>query len=76
KVVAKLVNRPECTVEKIFTIQQPAEELIVTATKSEITCIAGNNDGVIIASATGGWPGEYLYELRLGSTIVKGYNSS
>ncbi|MCR4033921.1 T9SS type B sorting domain-containing protein [Flavobacterium anhuiense] len=76
KVVARLVSKPECTVEKIFTIEQPPTELVVTTTQSEITCISGNNDGKIVASATGGWPGEYLYELRLGTTIVKGYNSS
>lgn len=76
KVVAKLVNRPECTVQTIFTINQPIAALAVTKTQSEITCIKDNNDGIIVASATGGWPGEYLYELRLGATIVKSYNES
>ena len=76
KVVAKLVNKPECTVQTTFTINQPTAALIVTKTQSEITCVKDNNDGVIVASATGGWPGEYLYELRLGTTIVKAYNES
>lgn len=76
-VVAKLDNTPECTTAAIiFTIEQPTAALIVTATKSEITCVAGNNDGVIIANAIGGWPGEYLYELRSGGAVVKAYNDS
>jgi gliding motility-associated-like protein/uncharacterized repeat protein (TIGR01451 family) len=76
KVVAKLINKPECTVEATFTINQPTAELTVTKTQSEITCVKDNNDGVIVASATGGWTGEYLYELRSGTTIVKGYSDS
>ncbi|MCC9062413.1 T9SS type B sorting domain-containing protein [Flavobacterium piscisymbiosum] len=76
KVVAKLVNKPECTVQTTFTINQPTAALTVTKTQSEITCIKDNNDGIIVASATGGWPGEYLYELRSGTTIVKEYNES
>ncbi|MFQ6602910.1 T9SS type B sorting domain-containing protein [Flavobacterium sp. C3NV] len=76
KIVAKLVNKPECTVETTFTINQPTAALTVTKTQSEITCVTDNNDGIIVASATGGWPGEYLYELRSGTIIVKGYNES
>ncbi|WP_428230784.1 T9SS type B sorting domain-containing protein [Flavobacterium sp.] len=76
KVVAKLVNKPECTVQTTFTINQPTAELTVTKTQSEITCVQDNNDGIIVASATGGWPGEYLYELRSGTTIVKEYSES
>ncbi|WP_264552905.1 T9SS type B sorting domain-containing protein [Flavobacterium sp. N2038] len=75
-VVARLVGKPECEVNTVFTIDQPTAALTVTKTQSEITCLAGNNDGIIVASATGGWPGEYLYELRIGATIVKPYNSS
>ncbi|WP_208683078.1 T9SS type B sorting domain-containing protein [Flavobacterium sp. SLB02] len=76
KIVAKLVNKPECTVETTFTINQPTAALTVTKTQSEITCIKDNNDGVIVATATGGWPGEYLYELRSGTTIIKAYSDS
>ncbi|MCD0469377.1 T9SS type B sorting domain-containing protein [Flavobacterium sp. JAS] len=76
-VTAKLKNSPECTTAAvIFTIEQPTAELVVTKTQSEITCATGNNDGVIIANATGGWPGEYLYELRSAGITVKPYNSS
>ncbi|MFH7003261.1 T9SS type B sorting domain-containing protein [Flavobacterium bizetiae] len=76
KVVAKLVNKPECTVQTTFTINQPTAALTVTKTQSEITCVKDNNDGIIVASATGGWPGTYLYELRSGTTIVKAYSDS
>lgn len=76
-VVAKLDNSPECTTAAIiFTIEQPTAALVVTKTQSEITCAPGNNDGVIIANATGGWPDEYLYELRSGATVVKAYSDS
>ncbi|MEN2414582.1 T9SS type B sorting domain-containing protein [Flavobacterium mesophilum] len=67
-VTAKLVGRPECTVTNVFTIQQPLAPLAVTTTKSEITCITGNNDGEISASATGGWGTNYQYEL-VGPTV-------
>jgi gliding motility-associated-like protein len=62
-VTAKLVNNPECTVTNVFTINQPTAPLLVTKSQSEITCITGNNDGVISASATGGWGTNYQYEL-------------
>ncbi|WP_316634817.1 T9SS type B sorting domain-containing protein [uncultured Flavobacterium sp.] len=75
-VKATLVNSPFCPVPYTFTIEQATAPLAVTKTQSDITCLAGNKDGAIIASATGGWPGDYLYELRLGTTIVKAYNSS
>jgi gliding motility-associated-like protein len=76
-VVAKLDNSPECTtLPVIFTIEQPTAELKVTTTQDEITCVTNNNDGVIYASAIGGWPGEYLYELRLGTTVLVPFNNS
>jgi len=76
-VIAKLDNSPECTtLPVIFTIEQPTAELIVTKTQSEITCVTNNDDGVIIASATGGWPGQYQYELRSGTTVIEIYRDS
>lgn len=76
-VIAKLDNSPECTtLPVIFTIEQPTAELIVTKTQSEITCVTNNDDGVIIASATGGWPGQYQYELRSGTTVLEIYRDS
>ncbi|SHL34465.1 T9SS type B sorting domain-containing protein [Flavobacterium saccharophilum] len=62
-VTAKLVNRPECTVTTVFTINQPAAALMIAKTQGPITCVAGNNDGAITVSASGGWDTNYLYEL-------------
>ena len=62
-VTAKLVNRPECTVTTVFTINQPAAALTIAKTQGPITCVAGNNDGAITVSASGGWDTNYLYEL-------------
>lgn len=75
-ITGTLLKTPFCQATKNFTIAQPAAALAVTATKKEITCIAGNNDGKIIASATGGWPGGYKYELRIGTTIITPYQDS
>ncbi len=75
-ITGTLVNTPFCQATKNFTISQPAAALAVTATKKEITCITGNNDGKIIASATGGWPGGYKYELRIGTNIITSYQDS
>jgi hypothetical protein len=65
-VTARLVNPPFCTVSTIFSINQPAEALAIAETHTAITCIAGNNDGSISVTATGGWPGEYQYEVIKG----------
>jgi gliding motility-associated-like protein len=62
-VTAKLINRPECTVTTVFTISQPATALTIAKTQGPITCVAGNNDGAITVSASGGWDTNYLYEL-------------
>ncbi len=75
-ITASLVNTPFCTISKNFTVTAPTEALAISETHTEITCIAGNNDGTISASATGGWPGDYEYELELiGSGIVSTYSS-
>ncbi|MBO9582939.1 MAG: T9SS type B sorting domain-containing protein [Flavobacterium sp.] len=74
-VTATLVNNPFCTVTTLFTIEQPAAQLAVTATKSEITCKSGNNDGAIYASATGGWDSNYEYQLVLNGATVVDYST-
>ncbi|MEZ0130303.1 hypothetical protein AB9T88_11275, partial [Flavobacterium sp. LBUM151] len=74
-VVAKLVNSPECTVQTVFTISQPAALLEVTTTKSDITCVTGNNDGVIYASAKGGWDEDYQYQLVLNGAVLVDYST-
>ncbi|WP_433765035.1 T9SS type B sorting domain-containing protein [Flavobacterium ginsenosidimutans] len=73
-VTATLVNNPFCTVSTLFTIEQPAVELELTTTKSDITCAAGNNDGEISASAAGGWDNKYEYQLVLNGTILVDYS--
>lgn len=67
---ATLVGKPYCSVSTIFSIGQPTAALVVTTTKSEITCVAGNNDGEISATATGGWDTNYQYELVLNGAVI------
>jgi gliding motility-associated-like protein len=61
-------------VTTLFTIEQPAAALTVVATKCDITCITGNNDGIITAVATGGWDNKYQYQLVLGGTTLIDYS--
>ncbi|MFD2042558.1 T9SS type B sorting domain-containing protein, partial [Flavobacterium artemisiae] len=74
-VQATLVGRPYCTVTNMFSIEQPNAALALTLNKSNITCVAGNNDGEITATATGGWLGTYQYQLMNGTTIVVDYST-
>jgi large repetitive protein len=63
-----------CSATTTFTINGPQTALAVTATKTDITCIPGN-DGTITASATGGWTtAPYEYQLLLGGVPVAGYD--
>ncbi|MBF4517029.1 T9SS type B sorting domain-containing protein, partial [Flavobacterium sp. ANB] len=76
-VIARLVASPTCTVNTVFSIDQPATALTVTTEKDEITCKAGNNDGVIYAAAQGGWDTSYEYQLVLnGTTIISDYSAT
>lgn len=64
KVVARLVNKPECEVITSFQISQPLSELNLNETHTRITCKEGNMDGTITATASGGWVDRaYQYEL-------------
>ncbi|WP_308990629.1 T9SS type B sorting domain-containing protein [Mariniflexile litorale] len=73
---ATLTSSPYCTVSKNFTITAPTAALTVSETHTEITCVSGNNDGSISASAVGGWPGGYEYQLELTSgTIITPFSS-
>ncbi|WP_406844828.1 T9SS type B sorting domain-containing protein [Flavobacterium soyae] len=74
-VVATLVNNPFCTVSALFTIEQPTAALTVTTAKSDITCVTGNNDGEITASAAGGWDNKYEYQLVLNGTTLVDYSA-
>lgn len=62
-VVATLIDSPFCDVQTEFNIEGPATELEILASKKDITCVTGNDDGEIRISAQGGWPGDYLYKL-------------
>ncbi|WP_372935527.1 T9SS type B sorting domain-containing protein [Seonamhaeicola sp.] len=74
-ITAELTNAPFCTVTKNFTITAPTAALDITETHTEITCVSGYNDGSITASATGGWPGGYEYQLELTSgTIITAFS--
>ncbi|MBU2949251.1 T9SS type B sorting domain-containing protein [Tamlana agarivorans] len=59
---AVLTNTPECEVSKAFTIAGPTTALTALETHTDITCDLAN--GTIAASATGGWPGGYEYQLE------------
>ncbi|MDO6761547.1 T9SS type B sorting domain-containing protein [Tamlana sp. 2_MG-2023] len=61
-ITATLDNRPNCEVSKAFTINGPTTALAALATHTDITCDLAN--GTITASATGGWPGGYEYQLE------------
>ncbi|WP_191963434.1 T9SS type B sorting domain-containing protein [Pseudotamlana haliotis] len=66
---AVLTNSPECEVSKAFTITGPTAALTALETHTEITCDLAN--GTITASATGGWPGGYEYQLeKVGGTAT------
>lgn len=62
-VVATLQGLPYCEVTTKFTIEGPNAPLKIKIDQQEITCAAGFKDGEIVATATGGWDGEYLYKL-------------
>ncbi|CAN1488082.1 Gliding motility-associated, C-terminal domain [Flavobacteriaceae bacterium] len=61
-ITASLSGTPFCTVSKNFTITGPTAALTALETHSVITCVAVDS-GSISASATGGWPGGYEFEL-------------
>lgn len=67
---ASLTNTPFCTVDKNFTITAPTAALEVIATHTEITCFDSYNDGSILASASGGWPGGYEFALSGAATVA------
>jgi len=75
-ITATLSNSPYCTVSKNFTITGPSEILAISETHTEITCVTGNNDGSISATATGGWPGGYEFQLLNGTTEVQAYGAN
>jgi gliding motility-associated-like protein len=73
---ATLINSPYCPASISFTVDQPTAALDLNLSSAPITCIAGNNDGSITAIATGGWNGQYEYQLQLGATVVVPYGTN
>ena len=61
-ITASLSGTPFCTISKNFTITGPTAALTALETHSVITCVSADS-GTISASATGGWPGAYEFEL-------------
>ncbi|TAF68525.1 MAG: chromophore lyase, partial [Flavobacterium sp.] len=74
-ITANLAATPFCTVSKNFTITGPSEALVISETHTEITCVTANNDGAISATAIGGWPGGYEFQLENGATIVSSWSA-
>lgn len=66
KISATLKDSPFCTVDAEFTIAGPLTPLVLDVQHTAITCEA-NNNGLIKASASGGWSGGYEYQLELKS---------
>ncbi|WP_064714908.1 SprB repeat-containing protein, partial [Flavobacterium succinicans] len=74
-ITATLTNTPFCTVSKNFTITGPNVALAIDKSFTAITCVTGNNDGSISATASGGWPGGYEFQLERGATVVTSWSS-
>jgi len=77
-ITAILTGPPNCTVSKNFTIGGPNEALVINETHTEITCVTGNNDGSISATASGGWPGGYEFQLEetLSGTTISAWSTT
>ncbi|WP_165688827.1 T9SS type B sorting domain-containing protein [Flavobacterium sp. A45] len=75
-ITATLTNTPYCVVSKNFTVNGPTAALTLGETHTAITCVTGNNDGTISATATGGWPGGYEFQLLKGATEVQAYGAN
>jgi gliding motility-associated-like protein len=61
-ITATLQGVPYCPVTTEFTIQGPTAALEITLIAKQITCESAAS-GEIVASAIGGWKGDYLYKL-------------
>nr|WP_315197640.1 T9SS type B sorting domain-containing protein [uncultured Flavobacterium sp.] len=74
-VTATLKNSPKCSVTTSFTINQPAVALAIIETHTAITCVSGNNDGTISVSASGGWAGDYQFEVLKNGSVFSAYSA-
>ncbi|WMI64969.1 T9SS type B sorting domain-containing protein [Aestuariibaculum sp. YM273] len=71
---ATLTNAPFCTVSTNVTITAPTAPLEIQTSHTDITCIGA--DGTISASGSGGWPGDFEYQLELGGTAISAFSST
>lgn len=60
---ATLTGIPYCPVTTEFEIKGPTAALEITVSTKQITCESATN-GEIVATATGGWSGDYQYKLE------------
>ncbi|KAF2339262.1 T9SS type B sorting domain-containing protein [Flavobacterium tistrianum] len=70
--VAQLTGLPYCSVTTNFTIQRPSAALEIKVNSKPISCLS-NTDGEIVATATGGWTGDYQY--KLDGPVTKPYSA-
>ncbi|WP_027138071.1 T9SS type B sorting domain-containing protein [Gaetbulibacter saemankumensis] len=73
-ITATLTNRPYCAVTKNFTITAPNSALAISETHTEITC--DGNNGTISATATGGWPSDYEYQLEHNGSVINPFTTN
>jgi large repetitive protein len=73
-ITAILSKTPFCSVTNGFTIDGPDAILEINEVHSKITCTPGA-DGEIIATASGGWAGGYVYKLDGTATVAYSANS-
>ncbi|PBJ12757.1 T9SS type B sorting domain-containing protein [Flavobacterium sp. ACN6] len=71
-ITATLQGVPYCPVTTEFTIQGPTAALEITVSPKQITCESAAN-GEIVATAIGGWIGDYQYKLE--GTVNKPYSA-
>ena len=73
-ITATLINAPFCSITKNFTIIQPTSALVLSESHSEITCIVGNNDGIITALPTGGWADFYEFKWEKDGILIQDWS--
>ncbi|MBD0831736.1 T9SS type B sorting domain-containing protein [Aestuariibaculum sediminum] len=72
---ATLTNAPYCLVTTNVTITAPNAALAIDSSHTDITCIG--NDGTITITGSGGWPGDYEYQLELnGGSIISAFSNT
>lgn len=74
--VVTQATHPACENKYVFTIVEPETALTASVTTQPITCVTGNNDGIIeVTNATGGWGG-YEYQLKIGTVVARAWQAN